>query len=153
MTVGKSSLTNPLAVDATAVRPVKHAPRCTGAGGVVPLVLQGYGCWTLACGVGGRSGGDWAVIWRRRVPCSTPCLPARRERRATSDRVRQYRRGNGKGKEGAGESEGLDRTELESIKRVFERLDRKNSGASCVRLAPFVVGVGCRTASAVRQLY
>ncbi|EKX43252.1 hypothetical protein GUITHDRAFT_153302 [Guillardia theta CCMP2712] len=26
------------------------------------------------------------------------------------------------------ESEGLDRTELESIKRVFERLDRKNDG-------------------------
>lgn len=58
-----------------------------------------------------------------------------------------------KGKEGAGESEGLDRTELESIKRVFERLDRKNGGASCMRLATFVVSVGCRTASAVRQLY
>ena len=26
------------------------------------------------------------------------------------------------------DSEGLDRTELESIKRVFERLDRKNDG-------------------------
>uniref|UniRef100_A0A7S0YTP4 EF-hand domain-containing protein n=1 Tax=Hemiselmis tepida TaxID=464990 RepID=A0A7S0YTP4_9CRYP len=30
-----------------------------------------------------------------------------------------------------GDQEGLDRTELESIKRVFERLDRKNDGKIC----------------------
>ena len=68
------------------MRPVKHAPRTLGRAGV--RASSTAGVWLLdpgVCGVGGRSGGDWAVIWRRRVPCSTPCLPARRERRAASD--------------------------------------------------------------------